>query len=219
MSYSTCPAWPAKWGSSWRGASDAKQPLVAFKVFRSQTYPSSFRNLLVRGHLFSKRYLNREKNKRLDASQKLPCKDKTCQHERSKLRKTFCEGLRILEEEIVNIREQDLVLLYQSNTLSLFRISLVVKPNLFCFLLRSSEQIPNSEKTKMIQGPFPIFVFGSQQMTNHQKPGIECFFFRCCLDGSYFFSRKCFYFLSSKQIPSSKNKWFKEYFQSFFFGS
>ena len=31
MSYSTFPACPATWGSNWRGASDAKQPLVCFQ--------------------------------------------------------------------------------------------------------------------------------------------------------------------------------------------
>ena len=39
MGYSACLACPAKWGSNWRGASDAKQPLVCL---HSQTYPSFF---------------------------------------------------------------------------------------------------------------------------------------------------------------------------------
>ena len=44
---------------------------------------------------------------------------------------------------------------------------------------------------KWFKGPFQSFFFGSQQMTNHQKPGIGCLFFRCFqLSISHTFSKE-----------------------------
>ena len=172
MSYSTCPACPAKCPGVLIGGAllTRNSHLFAFKVLRSQTYPSSSRNLLVCES--SKRYELR-RNKRLDTSQKLPYKEKTCQQE-IKIKKNTCARLRILEEGSVNIREQRSGCFFTNQMLSLSHSAgngSRLKPNFFVLFFRCFQspqgmvfgsfhpsKFPVVKKKQMIQRAFPIIL-------------------------------------------------------------